>query len=139
MQCKCCASPMLKHVSSGINAAWCAADFVVEPAFTPANINSSTFKIVRQWPVDGAMYAQPLYAPQVCTRALLHTQNKNSHELASTGRYLQSSQALSSVSAMKGSRHPQCSAVEPDGAGEVIAVTLQRHGMMLLDGCPSYW
>ncbi|BDA47795.1 hypothetical protein COCOBI_11-0520 [Coccomyxa sp. Obi] len=40
-------------------------NFVVEPAFTPSNVNNNTFKMIRQWPVDGAIYAQPLFAPRV--------------------------------------------------------------------------
>ncbi|KAK9907714.1 hypothetical protein WJX75_008634 [Coccomyxa subellipsoidea] len=39
--------------------------FVVEPAFSPATVNQTSFKITNQWIVDGSVYAQPLYAPQV--------------------------------------------------------------------------
>lgn len=43
----------------------CIAGFVVEPAFSPATINQTSFAITNQWVVDGSVYAQPLYAPKV--------------------------------------------------------------------------
>ncbi|EIE18213.1 hypothetical protein COCSUDRAFT_68343 [Coccomyxa subellipsoidea C-169] len=39
--------------------------FVVEPAFSPATINQTSFAITNQWVVDGSVYAQPLYAPKI--------------------------------------------------------------------------
>lgn len=49
----------------------CTAGFVVEPAFSPATVNQTSFKITNQWIVDGSVYAQPLYAPQVHVQSCL--------------------------------------------------------------------
>eukprot|EP00884_Botryococcus_braunii_P022459 jgi/Botrbrau1/8898/Bobra.0148s0015.1 len=40
-------------------------NFVVDPTFSPGNVDTDTFGLLGQWPVDGSVYAQPLYAPGV--------------------------------------------------------------------------
>src|SRR5579864_1665717 len=39
--------------------------FTAETILTPANVNSSQFGKLFSYPVDGQIYSQPLYLPQV--------------------------------------------------------------------------
>jgi hypothetical protein len=43
-----------------------------ESILTPANINSTSFGLLFNWPTDGNIYAQPLYVPNVTINGSVH-------------------------------------------------------------------
>ena len=45
---------------------------LTESVLTPANVNSSSFGLLRKLPADGAVYAQPLYLAQLLIGGVLH-------------------------------------------------------------------